>query len=170
MLETTAKAFIPFRNQENKIAKIARNNSEYLDILNFNITELKPPICFDWEREVSISLTEEQDKYIQAHTEGKAEPRTISEAREIIFPSMIAKFKPQRLVHLQPERIIVVNNTVGVECSYLGSLDVDLYLPKDVEITNHAQPLEIVEQYKGSEDYQVMMYGSCILAFIVDVF
>lgn len=166
-MEYITRAFIPFKNQDNKICNIVRNSPAYTSVLNQNIQRFKPPVSFDWGYEVSDAVRAEQDKRYDLIQKGLLESLSIPELQEK-FKEWIGRFQPQRLIHLQPERLMYVNGTVGVECTYLGSVEDQLYLPQHVLITNYVFDLDYLHQH--SDVANEIMYGSAILAFIAEPF
>lgn len=169
-MNIVTKAFIPLRDQGTKLAEIAWKDHAYLEVINQHIQNFKPLLCFDWEREISNALIAEQDEFLAAVEAGIVEQRSVGELQSIVFPDAINRFKSQRLIRFQPERIMIVNNIVGVECLYDGQPEDDFFIPSSVQVTSHVYPLSEMDKYRGQESYQAMLAVACVYAFIADPF
>lgn len=166
-MQLITRAFIPFKNQDMKICEIVKNNAEYTQVLNQHIKKFKPVLCFDWGNEVSLAVKAEQDIRYEAVARGDEEALSIGELHEK-FQQWVDLFKPQRLVHLEPERLMNCRGVIGIECNYAGSLEDEFYIPQHIMVTNYAHPLDYLAKYPN--DKEALMHGSCLLAFIAEPF
>lgn len=166
-MQFITRAFIPFKNQDMKICQIVRENPEYTRVLNQHIKKFKPVLCFDWENEVNLEIRAEQDARYEAVKKGEQKALTVGELH-VKFQDWVDRFKPQRLVHLEPERLMYCRGAVGVECNYVGSIEDEFYLPQHVMVTNYVYTPEYLE--KHIEDKELLLQCSCIIAFIAEPF
>lgn len=164
-MELQAKVWIPFANQNGAIVKLKNEFPQFFNYIDYQIYHMYIPIAFDYEGEITESLS-------LFFSQNEKPFKNVPELQEY-QRSIIAKFNDQRLLYLQPTRMLSVNGVLGLECIDLSD-GKDFWLPKEVKLTGNLFPTlsDDFEAYHNftADELESRLAGTVVYSFIVEAF
>lgn len=124
---TPEQTWIPLEAQQGRLATLVRlsqdkGNPDFLGWFNRLLHDNNIPLSFDYEGEVSDKIMND-DGY-----------RRLSSVGDLMdwCSNRTELFQAQRLVHLKPVRIEILNDKVGVVCDNITNADM-VYIPDSIK-------------------------------------